>query len=531
MGGEQRALPDQASLRYLKLEAKRRVAAGEFPALHQAQLTIAREHGQPSWAALRNALAAQDPTRGEGHALVQLRWIIARFAAAGQPGWRAPDDDELRAHFTDSFLSNFPPGRLIGFITDMSAELNAEFTVDADLPFIAQGRLPKHVVRAVAENRPPHRLSWVRVRDLDERISDPRAASPGTTASGAVPGPVAGYAAAAVTKLGLAGLALAGGSRDVAGREEAASGHPARWQNWTTETGWADLERAAPLGPRHAFAAYGITMAVTAVTVLRLAAAGRLRLDNPANRYLASVQLADDAITVRDLLAHTAGVADGPWVGSVPVVPVLSEVTGPVLGCSGRRGAYGLSLTGYAALGEVVTSVTGESYQDTAARLVLEPLGMDSSWFPDRWPDRDAAERPAVTGYDVAADGIFTPLDGLVCVFPAAGGLWTTATDLVRLGLGWSALLPRSLVTQALRPYAPLPSGAHTGLGWLVNEPVGLAGHGGEGPGAAGSLLITLDGRHACAALANRQAMLEPVNAAVLQALGGLPSSVAAKSD
>jgi hypothetical protein len=41
----ERALPAQASLRYLKVEAKRRHAAGEFASLHLAQLAIAREHG------------------------------------------------------------------------------------------------------------------------------------------------------------------------------------------------------------------------------------------------------------------------------------------------------------------------------------------------------------------------------------------------------------------------------------------------------------------------------------------------------
>jgi ABC-2 type transport system ATP-binding protein len=54
----ERALPAQASLRYLKVEAKRRHAAGEFPSLHLAQLAIAREHGQPSWTALKEAAAA-----------------------------------------------------------------------------------------------------------------------------------------------------------------------------------------------------------------------------------------------------------------------------------------------------------------------------------------------------------------------------------------------------------------------------------------------------------------------------------------
>ena len=45
MSGGSRSLPAQPSLRYLRLEAKRRLAAGEFVTLHDAQSAIAREHG------------------------------------------------------------------------------------------------------------------------------------------------------------------------------------------------------------------------------------------------------------------------------------------------------------------------------------------------------------------------------------------------------------------------------------------------------------------------------------------------------
>ena len=49
---DSRDLPDRLSLRHSKLEAKRRLAAGEFTTLHDAQLAVAREHGMSSWAAL-----------------------------------------------------------------------------------------------------------------------------------------------------------------------------------------------------------------------------------------------------------------------------------------------------------------------------------------------------------------------------------------------------------------------------------------------------------------------------------------------
>jgi hypothetical protein len=82
LSDQSRALPDRPSLRYLKLEAKRRLSAGEFTTLDQAQLAIAREHGLPSWAALKQHIDAAGPA---SHALTQVRWVMSRFAAADTP--------------------------------------------------------------------------------------------------------------------------------------------------------------------------------------------------------------------------------------------------------------------------------------------------------------------------------------------------------------------------------------------------------------------------------------------------------------
>ncbi len=262
-------------------------------------------------------------------------------------------------------------------------------------------------------------------------------------------------------------------------------------------------------------------MAVTAATVLCLAADGQLRLDDRANSHLSTVQLADNAVTVRDLLAHTAGMTD-PAVVLAPAVPALATVTGPVIACTGKRGTFSPANVGYAALGEVIAGRTGLAYPDAVSRLVLQPLGMSQSWFPQSWPaGPQSAPHTPVTGYDVAADEMFTPTAGQVSVFPAAAGLWITAADLARFGLGWSGLVPRSLAVQALRSHATQPNGIGVGLGWAVNETAAAAGVAGEGPGGGASLLASTDGRHACAALTNRQLLIEPVNGPVFQMLRG----------
>ena len=502
MPGQRRELPPQASLRYLKLEAKRRLAAGEFPALHQAQQAIAREHGQPSWTSLKRLIATQH--RPEGHALAQLRWIASRFSNAGTPGWAAPGEGELREHFAEKFLADVTPDRLVAMIVDLAAELGNELVVTSDTPFAAQGQLAGHLVMAITETSPPHRLIGVQARRLGARISDPRTASPATSTSGKVPAPVPGIAVKAIAQLGLPGLALAGGTPGPAG---------SAGEIWSAATGWANLERGEVLRTGHAFPAHQITKVITAVAVLRLVAEGRLRLDDPANRYLRTVRLADDAVTVRELLLHTGGVED-PATRFATAVPELVTLTGPVLACTGRRGTFDYSYGGYAALGQLIADRSGRAYPDATSRLVLRPLGMNGSWFPVSWPGTGA-----VTPHDVAAGGSFETVPGAaVSAIAAAGGLWTTAGDLARFGLAWSSLLPRTLAREALRAHVARPNQTHSGLGWIVNESAGLAGHAGEGRGAAASLLVQLNGGDAYVALANRALLLEPVSGAVLRA-------------
>jgi hypothetical protein len=115
----------------------------------------------------------------------------------------------------------------------------------------------------------------------------------------------------------------------------------------------------------HRFPAYGITQRITATTVLRLVADGRVGLDDPANDHLRTVRLADDTVTVRELLTHTGGV-DHPAEPLADSVPELITLVGPVMACSGARGVVLYSNEGYAALGQLVADVTGSPYTAAA---------------------------------------------------------------------------------------------------------------------------------------------------------------------
>ena len=463
MPGGPRALPRRPSLRYLKLEAKRQ----------------------------------------ESHALPQLRWVIARFRDAGDPAWAAPDDDELRQHFDGQLLSAVPAGELIAAITGVATALREEPVVIGQAPLSARVQLAGLEVFASVEADPPHRLTGLQGYPLGGRITDTRVTAPPPARTlGDVPAEMAEVADGAFAELGLAALVLAGGGPDT----------PA----WVVARGWADLDRGEVLDPGHRFPAPGIAALVTATAVLRLIADGRFGLDTPANDCLRAVRLADDTITVRELLSHTAGVGSPtPAELSADTVPDLATLAGPVIAWGGTRGVVRPSNGGYAVLGQLIADVSGSLYADVVTRLVLEPLGMSGSWFPTRTADLGP---DAVTGYSLTPEGAFVPVPAWVSTIPAVGGLWATAADLVRLGAGWSSLLPGTLAREALTPQvAPEPGGRRMGLGWLISPRGDVAVHAGAGPGATASLLVRIRDNQVHLTMTNRLIPIDPINDRVLR--------------
>jgi CubicO group peptidase (beta-lactamase class C family) len=495
---DSRDRPDRLSLRHSKLEAKRRLAAGEFTTLHDAQLAVAREHGMSSWAALKEHIT----DAGYGDALAQVRWVFGRYADPDAPGWTAPSRDELSEHLTEDFLTRVPPGTAAAIMASVAPKLREDLVLIEVSPLHLRAKVADLLVEAAVEPTAPHRLTSLSIVPGGAPATDGRVARPPVASVGPVPEPVPGFVANSHADLGLVGLTAAGdwGS-------EAAGGA------WACSRGWADLERNVPLHPDHRFPALTITTLITATAVLCLVAEGAIALDEPVNMYLRSLRLADDAVTVRDLLAHMGGVDNPPSVWAATVADV-ADVLGPVAACSGPRGEFAYSHGGYAVLGQVITDVTGTSFAQAATRLVLEPLGMADSWFPAQAPVSPDATR----GYRLTRDGSFEPEPPPVCAFQSAGGLWSTGPDLVRFGSGWRTLLPGELAAQALRPHAQqYDSAAEIGLGWLLRHPEDAAGHAGAIPGSSASLITRPSSGRTSVVLTNRQVLVEPVNARLIR--------------
>jgi len=168
-----------------------------------------------------------------------------------------------------------------------------------------------------------------------------------------------------------------------------------------TALGTADLARGTTASPETPFLWFSVTKLFTATAVMQLVERGRVDLDVSARRWVPSFVVEGGEPTVRQLLGHTAGLANPipiTWIHlAAEPGPELDALVGRLLARHRRLrfepGArYAYSNLGYLVLGQLVERVSGERYGQVVKRHVLDALGCAASGF-------DPPRAPAATGY------------------------------------------------------------------------------------------------------------------------------------
>jgi methyl acetate hydrolase len=209
--------------------------------------------------------------------------------------------------------------------------------------------------------------------------------------------------------------------------------------------GSQDAARGVPMSKDTVFRIASMTKPITSVAVMMLLEEGRLRLDDPAANYvpglkgrevIASFNETDGSyttrpakqeMTVRHLLAHTAGLA---YPFTSRTVVAIQEKTKreprdqPLLFDPGSRWHYSPAT---AVLGDIVEKLSGESIENFDRKRIFRPLGMvDTSY---RLPVEKAGRLSTVSRREESGLVETANAPTYTATVRGDGGLLSTASD------------------------------------------------------------------------------------------------------
>ncbi len=304
--------------------------------------------------------------------------------------------------------------------------------------------------------------------------------------------------------------------------------------------GEARRETHQPVDAATAYNWASITKTFTAIAILQLRDRGRLSLDDPAVRYVPELAEVHDAygpieaITIRQLLSHSAGFRNPTWPWDCdekancdwqPFEPTRWSQVAAMLPYThiafapGSRWSY--SNLGYVFLGQIIERLTGDDYEVYIDKNILKPLGMTQSYF-DQAPyfleshlaasymRSGAVLTPQPFNYDT---GITTSNSGLKApimdmekyarflIGDADNPLYDVVLKRSSLEEAWHGALPIAEPGQPSTPYTAGPHGAQPkmGLGFFVVEAGGhrYIYHDGDQAGFSLELLVDPAGHNA----------------------------------
>lgn len=286
-----------------------------------------------------------------------------------------------------------------------------------------------------------------------------------------------------------------------------------------------------------------ITKTMTAIAILQLRDRGRLSLDDPAVRYVPELrQVHDvfgpvDAITMRELLNHSAGFRNPTWPWDCDATPHCDwqpfeptrwsqvEAMLPFTDVAFKPGSrWSYSNLGYVFLGQIIERLTGDDYEVYVTKNILMPLGMTSSYF-DRAPyflEAHVSESflragnritPQPFDFDsgitVSNSGLKAPISDMLkyerfLVGEPQNPVYDIVLKRSSLEEAWTGTLPTADSSQPATAYTGGPGGSvpMMGLGFFVLDVGGhrYIYHDGDQGGFTAELMLD-PGRHSASVL------------------------------
>ncbi|KAA6456943.1 beta-lactamase family protein [Acidobacteria bacterium AB60] len=280
-----------------------------------------------------------------------------------------------------------------------------------------------------------------------------------------------------------------------------------------------------------------ITKTMTAIAILQLRDHGKLSLDDAVVKYVPELQQVHDAfgpveaITIRELLTHSAGFRNPTWPWDCddakdcdwqPFEPTKwSQVAAmlPYTHLAFKPGTqWSYSNPGYVFLGQVIERISGDDFEVYVDKNILKPLGMTESYF-DRAPyflEGHVSASYVKTGEKITAQpfnfdtgittsnsGLKAPLKDMVkyarfLIGEPGNARYEEVLKRSSLEEAWTGVLPAKQAGEAGTPYTSGPHGTQPqmGLGFFVLKGNGhrTIYHDGDQGGFSAELLVDPEG-------------------------------------
>jgi D-alanyl-D-alanine carboxypeptidase len=178
--------------------------------------------------------------------------------------------------------------------------------------------------------------------------------------------------------------------------------------NFVAARGVSDLATGAPIKPDMQFKIASQTKTFTGNLILQLVGDGKMSLDDHISKWVAGVPNGDE-VTIRQLLNHTSGLADGftsPTIqgqiltGCTVDELLTAEAKFTPVAAPGVNWSY--SNYGYNLLGRVVELVTGHDLNTVLQARIARPLGLHRTFLPTAGSGLSA---PFTRGYGTGSTG------------------------------------------------------------------------------------------------------------------------------
>ncbi len=152
--------------------------------------------------------------------------------------------------------------------------------------------------------------------------------------------------------------------------------------------GVTNVDHPLPVTDDTLFQIGSITKTYTGTAIMRLVEMGKLELDAPVRTYLPDFKVADETVsaqaTIRHLITHMGGwegdYFHGTGMGDDALARYVADMA-DLEQLAPLNSVWSYCNSGFSLAGRVIEVVTGKGYEAAMKELILEPLGLERSYF------------------------------------------------------------------------------------------------------------------------------------------------------